>query len=193
MDCGRFYEWTNKQTRNIPLPEIAKELLRCKSDKIFKFYYTGEENVFNIIIGCDTKEDAVNFVVRNLTIELEEAKEKIELWRPEWEIHSPFPWSKIKPHEVWFPQIAKDIIKYQTDKIYRIKNETSSDEFQIIVGAKSLEEAVETATDFEYWMNEDYYKRSDVNIDEIYDGIYSWMGSNTDLWTINDDEQESPE
>lgn len=188
MVCGKIYEWTNKQTRNIPLPEIAKELLRCKSDKIFRFFYTGERNDFNIIIGCDTKEDAVKLVVKNLNIELEEAKENIDLWPLGWEVHSPFDWSHIEPDRVSLLRMTKDIMKYQTDKIYRIQKE-NSDEFEVVVGAKTMEEAVEAATEFWYAMHEEEildYTGNEADAYDIVCEMRNWIYSRTKLWTIND-------
>jgi len=77
MECGKLYKWTGMFARDIPLPQIAREILACNSDKIYKFwklrprYYWDDsiksrvyESEFDVIIGCKDREEAINVVAR---------------------------------------------------------------------------------------------------------------------------------
>lgn len=197
MTCGKIYKWTSEKSRDIPLPEIAQEILRCNCALIFKFFSTGELNVYDVIIGCKTKEDAVNLVLKEKRIDIKEASEKIKLWKAgEWFTERKdqtflWDWSEKTPDQLSLPNIASSIITHQTDKIFRVESIAGDNEYEIVSGAKSKEDAIDVALGFWYDLSwDDDMDFVDDTVLEMRDDIET----RTLLWTIgfNEDRDTYP-
>jgi len=163
MECGKLYKWTEMKTRDIPLPQIAREILECGSEKIYKYYklrphiYWDDkkeiivhEEYFDIIIGCKEKNDAINIVMAETGKSYDDIADDVELeYRGLDSIELKYPrlfsWSKLPTPSSGkrLATIAKSIIMHNTSDIYRVK--TGENDFEIVVGARSHAEALNAA------------------------------------------------
>lgn len=161
MECGKLYKWTGMLTRDIPLPQIAREILTCKSDKIYKYWklrplsYWDDSrkrrvhrSEFDVVIGCKNREEAINAVARETKKSKKEIANDIEEKTTPADFHHPIKttWTKLPPQVVGIYTPAKVIIASGISDIYKV--DRGKNEFDVIVGAKSHEEAVNTATMF---------------------------------------------
>lgn len=195
MECGKLYKWKSVKAREIPLPQIAHEILECGSDKIFRYYPNGIDHSkefkkdsadFDVIIGSKNKKSTAQSVLKHLNldnqkIDLETVIDKIELRKPsDWFIEEgilPRKWSWTS-QDNWteslnIAEIANTIIKYKTDKVYRLRDYHNIEEFEVIVGVDSLDDAVELAVGFDVCEMEESFRSGESDyhhgytIDEI--------------------------
>lgn len=161
MNCGKLYKWTGTFTRDIPLPQIAREILACKSDKIYKYYKlrpriywddsrksTVHKVEFDVVIGCKDMEEAINIVARETKKDKKDIANDIELKMSFTNFRHPIltTWTKFPSQIVDIYTPAKAILRSGTSDIYKV--DRGKNEFDVVVGAKSHKEAVNTVTSF---------------------------------------------
>ena len=166
--------------QEIPLPQIARDILMCKRPSIHKYikmrpkvYYDDSrkeevyEEEFDLMTGCKDLKEATNLVAQYYKKDINDiSSDDVTFDFPQAvDYHAPrmFKWSKLPPQFLHLGTIAQVILSTNTSNIYKIKQKNN--EFDIVVGARSREEAVNAVTSFEPLPFEDFEPIEDLRDD----------------------------